>query len=104
MSDKFKPTKLVLYQVVPKIIKAYRLPESDGSPGRRTGDANADEIAGASDILYHLMSTDSISWMADRLGVSHQRLYDTLDIALHACDERGDFTPQPFSDPSHDPR
>lgn len=91
----YKPTKLVLYQVVPKIIKAYRLPMSDGTPGRRAGDATADEIAGASDVLYHLMCTDSIAWMAKRLGVSRQRMYDTLGLALHACDERGDFSPPP---------
>lgn len=95
--NRFKPTKLVLYQVVPKIIKAYRLPEmSDNSPGRRAGDANLDEQAGASDILYHLMCDDTIRLMAKHLNVSQQRLYDVLDIGLHSID------PNPRSDEMSD--
>lgn len=86
----YKPSKLVLYQVVPKIVEAYRIPDaSDGSPGRRKGAATLDEVAGASDILYHLMCTDTIALMAKHLGISRQRMYDAIDLGLHSI-ERGE--------------
>lgn len=94
MSDyrtkQYKPTKLVLYSVVPALIKSYRLHGmSDGSPGRRQGDATPDEVAGASDVLYHLMCTDSIAFMAKQLGVSRQRMYDALDLCMHQAVPKG---------------
>lgn len=95
MNVRYKPTKLVLYQQVPRIIRAYRLPpHSDGSPGRAKGDANPDEIAGANDILYHLMSTESIAFMAKTLGVSRQRVYDAIDLCMHKDWERGEMFDQ----------
>jgi hypothetical protein len=80
----YKPTKLVLYQVCPKIIRSFRIPgSSDDSPGRRSGDPSPDEVAGANDIVYHLMCTDTIAVMAKHLGISRERMFNALDIGLH---------------------
>lgn len=83
----YKPTKLVLWGCCRTIIEKYRIPGmSDDAPGRRSGSANADEMAGANDILYHLMCTDSIAFMAKELGVSRQRMFDALDLCMHRID------------------
>lgn len=100
-AKQYKPTKLVLYGVVPALIKSYRIPDmSDGGPGRRQGDANADETAGAKDVLYHLMCTDSIAFMAKRLGVSRQRMYDTLDLCMHLAAPK---VLEEYNKPQHGP-
>ncbi len=80
----YKPTKLALYQLCPKIIKSMRVPgHVHDAMGRRVGEPNGDEVAGANDLLYFLMETDSIAFLANYLGVERQQVFDAIDMRLH---------------------
>lgn len=83
MTTRFCPTKMLLYQTLPKLIAAYRLPWSDGTPGRRKGPANEDELAGARDVLYHLLSDAGVHKMADHLRCDPKDVYNAIDLALY---------------------
>lgn len=86
---RYKPTKIVLYQIVPKIISGLRVPGlSDGTAGRRLGEPNLDEMSGAADILYHLMSNESVAIMSEYLNVPDRAVYDAIDLALHSIEKK----------------
>lgn len=98
----FKPTKILLYKRVPKLIQEMRvpLPLDEFAPvhGRRNGPANADECSGAQDVLYRLLSTESGHHIARNLGRSPQKVYDALDLALSLLPhelEAGSFRKSP---------
>jgi hypothetical protein len=70
----YKPTKMLLYQRVPQILREMHIPSQyRGQPTPEDG---------ACDILYRLMCTAVIRRIAASLSVGPQQVYDAIDAAL----------------------